>query len=103
MIDISNKLSNEKQTIKIEEGKEYVIDSSKNTMLKVTQLFQANENDIEMMDNAIRMILGEKAFKEIEEMNLSLNDYKVIFTGMMAGVSDMTYEEAEHRFRSTTK
>ncbi|SHK37859.1 hypothetical protein SAMN02745248_02402 [Hathewaya proteolytica DSM 3090] len=103
MIDITSKLTDTKPIIKIAEGKEYEIDNSKNTMLKVNQLFHGNVNDIEMMDNAIRMILGEKAFKEIEGMNLSLSDYKVIFTGMMAGVSDITYEEAERRFQNATK
>lgn len=99
-IDISSKLTNEKPVIKIAEGKEYEIDNSKNTMMKVNQIFtKEGQNEIAMMDNAIEMLLGKKAFKEINEMNLSVSSYKTIFTAIMAGVSDQTYEEAEARFQ----
>lgn len=102
-IDISSKLSNERPIIKIVEGMEYEIDNSKNTMLKVNQMFTSGKDDIEMMDTVIKTILGEKAHKEIENMNLSVGDYKIIFTAIMAGVSDITFEEAESRFQGATK
>lgn len=95
MIDISKKLSNDKPVIKIAEGKEYKINNSKNTMLLINQEMQNNKNELEAMDKAVKLALGESAFEEIENMELSFADYKVLFIGIMAGVSDQSYEEVE--------
>ena len=40
------------------------------------------------------------SFEEIENMELSFADYKVLFIGIMAGVSDQSYEEVEKNFNT---
>lgn len=100
MIDISKKLSNDKPVIKIAEGKEYKINNSKNTMLLINQEMQNNKNELEAMDKAVKLALGQNAFEEIENMDLSFADYKVLFIGIMAGVSDQSYEEVEKNFNT---
>ena len=102
MIDISSKLTCEKPTLKLGEGLVFEIDNSKNTVLKVQNAMKGKE-DNEVIDMAIRELLGEEAHKKIESMNLSINAYKNIFIGLMAGISDMTYEEAEKQFRNVKK
>lgn len=100
MIDISNRLTNQKPKIKLAEGKEYKINNSKNTMLLINQEMQNNKNELEAMDKAVKLALGEEAFKEIESMELSFADYKVLFIGIMAGVSDQSYEDVEKNFNT---
>lgn len=100
MIDISKKLTNDKPVIRITEGKEYKINNSKNTMLLINQEMQNNKNELEAMDKAVKLALGESAFEEIESMELSFADYKVLFIGIMAGVSDQSYEEVEKSFNT---
>lgn len=100
MIDISKKLTNDKPVIKIAEGKEYKINNSKNTMLLINQEMQNNKDELEAMDKAVKLALGEGAFEEIESMELSFADYKVLFIGIMAGVSDQSYEEVEKSFNT---
>ena len=95
MIDISKKLSNDKPVIKVAEGKEYKINNSKNTMLLINQEMQNNKNELAAMDKVVKLALGQNAFQEIESMELSFADYKVLFIGIMAGVSDQSYEEVE--------
>ena len=98
MIDISKKLSNEKPILKIAEGKEYKVNNSKNTMLLIDQQMRSGENEVESMDYVIRLTLGEKAFKEIESMEMPFSDYKILFIGVMAAVSGQTYDEVEKTF-----
>ena len=100
MIDISKKLSNDKPVIKIAEGKEYKINNSKNTMLLIDQEMKNNKNELEAMDKAVKLALGQSAFEEIENMDLSFADYKVLFIGIMAGVSDQSYEDVEKNFNT---
>lgn len=100
IIDISAKLTNERPKIKIAEGKVYEIDDRKNTILKMYQMFRDGDvNDIEMMDEVIKMLLGEKAAKEIDEMNLSIKNYQTIVIAIMAAIQEITFEEAEKLFR----
>ena len=100
MIDISKKLSNDKPVIKVAEGKEYKINNSKNTMLLINQEMQNNKNELAAMDKVVKLALGQNAFQEIESMELSFADYKVLFIGIMAGVSDQSYEEVEKNFNT---
>lgn len=99
IIDISAKLTNERPKIKISEDKIYEIDDRKNTILKMYQMFRDGDvNDIEMMDEVIKMLLGEKAAKEIDEMNLSIKNYQTIVIAIMAAIQEITFEEAEKLF-----
>jgi hypothetical protein len=100
IIDISAKLTTERPVIRVAEGKEYEVDNSKNKVLRVNQIMNESEgSEVELIDKAIRLLLGERAFEEIEEMKLSFPDYKTIFIAVMAAVSDEEFETVEARFQ----
>mgnify|MGYP005919116071 CR=1 FL=1 len=95
-MDITSKLSNAKPTLKIAEGMVYEVNNSKNNILIVDQeLKKSNKSEVEVIDFVVEKVLGEKALKEINALDLSIADYKVIFIAIMACVSGMSYEEAE--------
>ncbi len=99
-IDITAKLTNERPKLKLAEDKTYEIDDRKNTVLKMNQrMKEANTEDIEFMDEIIEMLLGEKAVKEIDEMNPSMSAYQSIIIAIMAAIAGEDYETAEARFR----
>lgn len=97
-LDISSKLSHEKQTITIAEGKTYEVDCSAKTMLKVEDLFK-KQDSLEGLFEAIELLLGKEASKEIEAMKVKVNDLRVIVTAIMAQVNEISYEEMEKRFQ----
>ena len=97
-IDITGKLKYEPKFIQIGD-KSYKVDDSKNTVTKVMALFEGGGSEIEHMDKALALLLGKEAFKAIEAMNLSMEDYRVPFIAVMACVTGKTYEEAEADFR----
>lgn len=101
--DISAKLTNERPKIQIAENKIYEVDNRKNTILKMQQMLQkADIDDLDFLDEAIEMLLGEKAAKDIDEMDLSIAAYQTIFITIMAAIQEIEYEQAEAMFRKAT-
>ena len=49
--------------------------------------------------NALELLLGTNAVKEIEEMELSVKEMEVIIIAAAAQVNEVTYETMEKRFR----
>lgn len=103
VIDISSKLTVEEKFLHVAEGKDYKIDDRKNTVIKINQMMAEgqNSNDISMIDKVISICLGEKAFKEIDKMNLPFAQYQNIFIGIMAAISDKSFDEMEKSFRDS--
>lgn len=97
-IDITNRLTDEPKFLKVKKGKVFAISDSKNTVMKVNELLQ-KDSGAETMDAAMKLVLGEDAFRQIEEMDLSMNAYQAIFIGMMALITGKEYEEMEATFR----
>ena len=58
--------------------------------------------NMDKIDKTIELILGKKAFKEINDLNLSINDYKTISMAIMATITGQTLEEFETRFQQAT-
>ena len=103
IIDISAKLTNERPKLKLAEDKIYEIDDRKNTVLKMDQeMKNADIDNVEFIDTMIKLLLGEKAAKEIDAMELSITDYQAIMIAIMAAVTGEDYEVAEARFRKET-
>lgn len=103
IIDISARLTNEKPKLKLAEDKMYEIDDRKNTIILLNQKMQDSDlNDLETIDEMIGIMLGEKAAKEISDMNLRIAGYQSIMIAIMAAVTGEEYETAESRFRKET-
>lgn len=98
--DITSKISTEKPIIKMGD-KEYAVDNSKNTMLLVSQELSNSDNQLKGMDKAVELLLGEDAFKEIENMKLSIDATRTLFIALMASVNGEEYEKAEARFQKS--
>lgn len=103
--DISAKLTNERPKIKLAEDKIYEVDNRKNTVLKMQQKLQEQEADIDdlnFLDEAIEILLGKEAAKELSDMDLSIANYQTIFITIMAAIQEIEYEQAEAMFRKAT-
>lgn len=98
-IDISSKLSHEPQTITIAEGKTYEVDCGAETMLKAQDIFKKDDS-LEGLFTAIKLLIGEKAEKDIREMKLTVNGLKTVIIAIMAQVNEISYEEMEKRFQN---
>lgn len=95
-IDITSRLTNERPSLKLGEGKEYQIDNRKNTVLAIQT--KMDEGDGSNMDEVLEMMLGTEAVKEINESDISFADYQVIFIAALAGAMGEDYEAVEARF-----
>ena len=69
--------------------KVYPVDDRKNTVIKVTKLFNDSKGDVEKVDEALELAFGER-FKEIDEMDLPFAAYQKLFELVIAA---MTGEE----------
>jgi hypothetical protein len=88
MYTLDKKLLCSSPEIRIGE-KVYPVDDRKNTVIKVTKLFNDSKGDVEKVDEALELAFGEK-FKEIDEMDLSFAAYQKLFELVIAA---MTGEE----------
>lgn len=103
IIDISAKLTNERPKLKLAEDKVYEIDDRKNTIIKMENTLKNSDiNDLDFLDKIIGLLLGEKAVKEIDEMDLSISDYQTIVIAIMASIQELEFEEAKQLFRKST-
>lgn len=94
---------NERPFVAISENATYTINNSKTTALH----FMAIEKDenldyMQKMDKMIEVSLGKKAFKEIEEMELSMPAYELLFEAITAAMAGEELAQAEERFQETT-
>lgn len=100
VIDISNKIKNEEKFITYN-GKNYKVNDTKNNVLEAMELIDKSSG-ARVMEELVEKMLGKKALKEIEDLNLNMDDYKVIYIAIMACISGETYEKAEERFHART-
>ena len=95
--DIMSRLTNDKPVIKLAEGKEYKVSNSKNSVIFIKQLsVDPKLDDFERMDMIVEAALGKEALEYINTLDLSINNYSVIITAIMAAVSDQSLEEMEN-------
>lgn len=93
-LDISSKLGHEKQEITIAEGKVYEVNCEATNFFKVQEYFSQNK----IMD-ALELLIGANAVKEIEKMKLSVKEMEVIIIAAAAQVNEVSYDTMEKRFR----
>lgn len=95
VINITDKLSNDVPVIVIG-NVEYEVNDSMEVVFKFEEL--ANDGN-KGMYKAMELALGKKAFKEIGVDKMSVSNYKVLTTALMASMQGMSYEDAEKRFQ----
>ena len=98
ILNISNKLNNEAKFIVFGEDKKYKVNDNYKTLMRASELFNGeNVNEADAMMEAIELIIGRNARREVEEM--SLENVKVVFTAVMAIVQGQKFEDMETRFQ----
>lgn len=100
IIDISNKIQNEPKFIYISEELQFKVDDRKNTVLKALALMENGENNVEDMDELIKLVLGKEAFKKINDLDLSFDGYVTIVKAIMSVISNIPLEEFDKRFQN---
>lgn len=96
IINISDKLSNDKPMITIGE-KEYVVNDSIETVLKFEESY--GQGSLQCMLDCLRVALGKEAYDTLSFKKMSFDNVRVWFLAIVAAMQGMTYEEAEERFR----
>lgn len=94
--DITNRLTNDKPIIKIDEEHEYIVNNSKNTAILIKTLAEdPNLDEFEMMDKIVEAGLGKEALDYIDSLDLSLKSYGTVMNAIMAAISEQSLEEIE--------
>ena len=58
------------------------------------------DNSFDGLFQAIELLLGKEASKEIKDMKVTVSDLSVIIIAIMAQVNEIPYEEMEKRFQN---
>ena len=95
IINISDKLSKDKPKIMVGESV-YVVDDSMDVVLQFEEL--ATTATSESMLKAIEISMGKEAVEELDIKHMSISNFRVITTAILAAMQDLTYEDAEARF-----
>lgn len=96
VVNITDKLSKESPQIIMGENK-YIVNDVMSNVLKFEEL-TAETTKVNIV-KSIELALGVKACKEIDPMNMSIENYKVLCVAIMAAMQGLSYDEAEKRFR----
>lgn len=101
--DISKRITNELPQLKITEDIICTVNNRTQTIINVQAMMQEVEmekngkekDDFASMQKALEMLVGEKKAKEIEELNLPIPEFILVFRSVMAVAQGKTLEEME--------
>jgi hypothetical protein len=96
VINITDKLSNEKPVIVIGD-KKYPVNNTMAAVMKFEELSMAGTQD--KFKEAFKIALGEKNAKEIGVETMSIPNFKVLNIAILAAMQDLDYDEAAARFQ----
>lgn len=97
VINITDKLSDEKPTIVIGD-KSYEVNDALEVVFKFEEVAQNGARG-QGATEAIKLALGDKASKELKIEKMSVGNFRVLMIALMAAMQGLTYEDAEARFR----
>ncbi|MEF9917679.1 MAG: hypothetical protein RR310_07295 [Eubacterium sp.] len=98
VIDITSKLTNESPIVKIGD-KEYKAETRKNTVIKVYEKMESSNGSPQDICEVIELIIGKEAIAQINKMNPTFGDLRMIFFGVLAAATDDELESVIERFR----
>jgi len=79
----------------------FAVDTRKSTYDKMQKEIEKNKGDRAEEDVILEYAFGKAAFKQIQEMDLPLNGFLNLITYVYAAMFDISFEEAQERFRKT--
>ena len=93
LYDISAKIKNELHTMKITDEIIVTINNRKNNILNIQAMIKETEkkakeseeeiNEMDMMNKALILLIGETNTEYINELNLPINEYKYVYSSIM--------------------
>ena len=104
IIDISSRITNELPLVKISDDLTITVNNRKNTILNVQAMVAEFEkkakedtelNEVVMIGKAIEMLAGAKSAKAIEELDLPMPEYKVVYHAIMAAATGTSIEDVD--------
>ncbi|MGF7050416.1 hypothetical protein J2T13_004954 [Paenibacillus sp. DS2015] len=96
IINITDKFSADKSSIQLGE-KVYEVNNSMETVMKFEEL--AGNGSMESLVSAMEYAIGKAAVKELNIKKLSVSNFKLLITAIMASMQGVTLEEAGARFQ----
>lgn len=104
--DIISRLENgnQKPVVKIDADHEFKINNSKAAAFRIMALSNDGEKEEkEKLEGIIKIGLGEDAFNYIESLDLSMPNYNLIISAIMAAIGDVDLEEVEEEAKKAKK
>ena len=101
VINIGNKLDREPRFLILDDTHKYKVDCTKNAVLKVMSL--EGGNDFEQINEIINILLGNKALREIEEMELPFDNWVTIMKAAIAVATNKDFDDVEAEFREESE
>lgn len=107
IIDITSRITNELPIIRITQELVVTVNNRKNTILNMQAMIQKIQDkskdgtydELALMNKVLEMLLGEKAAGEVEELNLPLPEYRILYQAIMAAATGTEVEDVEKRFQ----
>lgn len=97
MIDISSRITNQEPVVKITDEIIVTVNNRKQTMLNIQAMLREYEkkaekdakkySEIAFIEKAMQMLIGSANAEKIEELNLPVPEYKLIYNTIMETVS----------------
>ncbi|MDE6210076.1 MAG: hypothetical protein K2M73_10460 [Lachnospiraceae bacterium] len=93
LYDISAKITNELPTMRITDEIIVTVNNRKNNILGIQAMVKESEKktkesgedleEMELMNKALKLLVGEKKTEEINDLDLPINEYKYVYTSIM--------------------
>ncbi len=109
IIDISAKITNQLPIVKITDEIVVTVNNRKSTILNMQLMIKetvskSNKNageydEIAFMEKTLAMLIGQKSVDTINDLDLPVPEYKIVYSGIMAAATGATAEEVEARFQ----
>lgn len=107
MIDISAKISNALPVVKMTDEIIVTVNNRKSNILKMQSFIKKQEkqakkadgefDEISFMNSVLSMLIGEGKARDIEELDLPLPSYKVVYEEILAAATGQAPEDAQFR------
>lgn len=105
IIDISSRITNELPVLKITNDIVATVNNRKSTILNMQLLVKEQEkkaketneeyDELVFMDKVLGMLTNPKTVKAINDLDLPLPEYKIVYEGVMAAATGQSLEEVE--------
>ncbi len=103
IIDISSRITNQEPVVKITDDIIVTVNNRKQTVLNIQAMAREYErktenneeeyNEIAFINKAMQMLVGITNAEKIEELNLPLPEYKLVYNTIMETVNGEVEEE----------